>query len=912
MGPRWSSGSPGFPGLSSTLPSDDRAGAVLFVLASVFGDQCERVLRVCAATGTTLGEALVDLPREWGVGRIDNPTPSHIKLMCREVAVAVGLLPPRGEEAVLGDLLDFLAMDCAVVRRRYKHTQRWYVEMGLLDGAPPLLTLSVPPRTTCDWHIWASRQPTAGDDCFGVREAGRRFNPERLLALDFMPLDMRQSLVEGVRYVWSAWPPRCTKKNYQSCVEHAELAAGDFDRLIAMGLCEGPLDYAPWVVNPIACIVKWDPLKVRNVMDALRSGVNEYMVRVLCELDMVHVVAPLLLRGMAVSKFDIADAFLVWPVFARDCEVQGFRHPATGEYYRYRFMPFGLKQAPGIQQRWARFVLDVVQRLGLRYCRPSSPEGTPANIRALGGYLDDFGVGHHPVLSAWQQRLQYWSVLCVLGDLGIPVKHSKNAWPSEVCEWTGLQLDTVRGVMTLSASRCAKLLARIEAFLRADAVGDSPLRLEWASLVGKLQFCCNVIMLGQARLRELYVARDVYDVNLPSSAAWLPDVRCVLHKAAVDDLRWWHGVLSAGGGQRRLLWHAEDAACLWGPRLLPILPRDLGRGLYDGTVAIITTDASGWAGGAWWEHRRIHYSFTPEQLAGRYQDSANLRELYIPLFAVRRWAVALQGRRILFLMDSEASVGAINRRGSMVPHFNDVVLALLDLLGGLGCEAIARHLPGVQNRLADGISRLTGRRDEGDWMMDERLYRRLSSLCGPFDVDACSDPLGHNAFCCRFWSALDSCLEHDWAELLVWCNPPFSEAEPILRHFWRCFHGCPERTAAVFILPVWTSASWWRFVGGGCVVGYWHAGSRLFTAPAWHMASRALPLPRSRVDLGPTNWPVVAVYFPPSCARPATSHPWHASLPRLRGSAASDFLFLRGMRPGVVSGLRRKELHRSS
>jgi hypothetical protein len=41
----------------------------------------------------------------------------------------------------------------------------------------------------------------------------------------------------------------------------------------------------------------------------------------------------------------------------------------------------------------------------------------------------------------------------------------------------------------------------------------------------------------------------------------------------------------------------------------------------------------------------------------------------------------------------------------MIPHLNDVVMALLDLLGGLGCETIARHLHGVQNRLADGISR---------------------------------------------------------------------------------------------------------------------------------------------------------------------------------------------------------------
>jgi hypothetical protein len=509
-----------------------------------------------------------------------------------------------------------------------------------------------------------------------------------MLALDFLPLDMRQMLVEGIQYQWSAWPPRCNKKNYQSCVEHADLAAGDFDRLIAMGLCEGPLDYTPWVVNPIACIVKWDPLKVRNVMDALRSGVNEFMVRVLCELDLVDGVVPLLLRGMALSKFDIADAFLVWPVSARDCEVQGFRHPGTGEYYRYRFMPFGLKQAPGIQQHWARFVLDVVRRIGLRYCRPGSPEGSPSAMRALGGYLYDFGVGHLPTLSLWQQQLQYWSVLCVLHDLGIPVKHSKNAWPSTVCEWTVLELDTVGGTMRLSARRCTKLLDSITTLLQSLAANGPPLRLTLASLIGKLQFCCHVVNQGQARLRELYVARDTFDVDLPPSAAWLPDVRCQLHPAALSDLHWWSSVLSAGGGQRRILWHHEHVACLWSPRLLSALPRRHGPPLYGGAVAVITNDASGWAGGAWWEHRRLHYSFSEMQLAGRFRDSANLRELYIPLFAVRQWAGALWGRRILFFMDSEASVGAINRRGSMVPHFNAVVLALLEELDALHCEAL--------------------------------------------------------------------------------------------------------------------------------------------------------------------------------------------------------------------------------
>jgi hypothetical protein len=55
--------------------------------------------------------------------------------------------------------------------------------MGLLDGAPPLISLSVPPRTTCDWHIWASRQPTEGDDCFGYERPGDDLIPRGYLHL---------------------------------------------------------------------------------------------------------------------------------------------------------------------------------------------------------------------------------------------------------------------------------------------------------------------------------------------------------------------------------------------------------------------------------------------------------------------------------------------------------------------------------------------------------------------------------------------------------------------------------------------------------------------------------------------------------------------------------------------------------
>ena len=83
--------------------------------------------------------------------------------------------------------------------------------------------------------------------------------------------------------------------------------------------------------------------------------------------------------------------------------------------------------------------------------------------------------------------------------------------------------------------------------------------------------------------------------------------------------------------------------------------------------------------------------------------------------------VAAPGVRVLFRMDSAVSVGAINRRGSMVPHFNALVLQLMELLETLGSEAVARHLPGKENvlsdgisLLSDGISRLSGKPDPSD------------------------------------------------------------------------------------------------------------------------------------------------------------------------------------------------------
>ena len=112
-----------------------------------------------------------------------------------------------------------------------------------------------------------------------------------------------------------------------------------------------------------------------------------------------------------------------------------------------------------------------------------------------------------------------------------------------------------------------------------------------------------------------------------------------------------------------------------------------------------------------------------------------------------------------------------------MPHFNALVLQLMELLEALGSEAVARHLPGKENVLSDGISRLSGRPDPSDWMLSPAVFHALRNLYGPFEVDACCDASGNNSLCSVFWSALDSALTRSWAGKVVWCHPPVGEAE---------------------------------------------------------------------------------------------------------------------------------------
>ena len=113
-----------------------------------------------------------------------------------------------------------------------------------------------------------------------------------------------------------------------------------------MGKLEGPLSVRPMLVQPIGAIYKPDADKWRNVMNSTATGLNAACQDIPVAYDTVIEGVQALYPGAWMGTMDLKDAFQHFAIRARDCDLPGIRHPRTGEFFRWRFLPFGVKSAP--------------------------------------------------------------------------------------------------------------------------------------------------------------------------------------------------------------------------------------------------------------------------------------------------------------------------------------------------------------------------------------------------------------------------------------------------------------------------------------------------------------------------------------------------------------------------------------
>jgi len=280
----------------------------------------------------------------------------------------------------------------------------------------------------------------------------------------------------------------------------------------------------------------------------------------------------------------------------------------------------------------------------------------------------------------------------------------------------------------------------------------------------------------------------------------------------------------------------------------------------------------------------------------------NYLEIYVIYYAIWLWGDHLRGCEVLVWTDNttaEANVRDLWGKPTFLPVLKAIWLLMIKFdirlrpvpirskvnveadalsrndwatfaesvgLSKAKAAALARREPGGVAELNDlCVNKALVISDYDDWMITpEVFWGILWARYGPFDLDAAVDIYASNTFCRVGWSILDNALTCLWDGLNVYCNPPYSLILEFLVRFLFCKQRTQVGTSALFILPVWDgprAKRFWklltRYEGSVFhVVHRFPTGTQLFTSPNHQGPVRKV--------VGPTKWPVVAVWVSPA------------------------------------------------
>eukprot|EP00854_Cymbomonas_tetramitiformis_P034020 gene34020-biopygen3762 len=141
---------------------------------------------------------------------------------------------------------------------------------------------------------------------------------------------------------------------------------------------------------------------------------------------------------------------------------------------------------------------------------------------------------------------------------------------------------------------------------------------------------------------------------------------------------------------------------------------------------------------------------------------------------------------------------------------------------------VVEWVPSKENQFADAPSRkemrmffelhkewkaeFLWRKNRDDWKMFAGVLEKLDRRFGPFSVETCCDAFGANRQTLVCWTVRQDYSTQDWAGLTAWCNPPFSRILSILLHFLACKRRQNVGTSACFVIPVWPTANFYKFI----------------------------------------------------------------------------------------------------
>ena len=487
-------------------------------------------------------------------------------------------------------------------------------------------------------------------------------------------------VIKHLRYGWplnytkATLPHSDTKRNHKGATEHMKFIDKWLDEEVSRGRIRGPFPAPPlpnFVVSPLNTVPKPDSEERRVIVDlswphghSVNDGieVDTYLGKPsklrYPTVDDICKLIRTLGRGCFIYKRDLKAAYRQFRVDPNDYNLLGYLW--NGNFYYDTVLCMGQRTAAIGCQRSTKSVAFI-----------HSSRGSPCVV-----YIDDF-IG---VSTPSNAKRDFTSLGELLFELGLEENVPKSCEPATRQTCLGVLYDTEKLTISVTPERLTDTRILLSAWTRKRKAN----RTELQQLIGKLIFISKCVRSSRVFVnRILRLLRTAISSN--SNVTLTSDFK--------KDIAWWHKFLGMYNG-------------------VSIIP-DI---TWSDTNANISTDACLTGRGAVCHRLKQYFHFEfPDFILNQNLDIHHL-ELLTVLAAVRTWAYAISAERIRIYCDNTASVYGINS-GRTQDDFVAGCLRELWLACSLNdIEIRAEHVPGLQNRLPDWLSR---------WHLNNNVYKNL-------------------------------------------------------------------------------------------------------------------------------------------------------------------------------------------
>ena len=452
------------------------------------------------------------------------------------------------------------------------------------------------------------------------------------------------------------------RRNHKGAREYPDFIQGYLQKECVAGRILGPFPKnplsSPLVVSPLNSVPKSNEDERRVIVDlswphgaAVNEGISkEFYLGESVELHYTSVeqICGMVRRagvGSVIYKRDLRHAYRQFGVDPLDYGLLGYFW--DNEFFIDTVLAMG--------QRNAAMACSRITNAIMFLHRQDGHEGD--------SFLDDL-IG---VSIPCRGQQAYDELGTLLDELGVVENLGKACPPASVQLVLGVEIDTINGTLSVPEER----MMEINELLRLWNRKRKTTKVELQSLIGKLQYVTKCVRQSRCFLNRALQMLRLF-TNDQKSKLILDGLR--------KDVAWWQRFMPQFNGVSYIppeIWSEPDVS--------------------------FSTDSSLKGCGGICEYEYFHATY-PNGLLSQ-NLPIHCLEMLAVLVAVRFWGIRYRGGKIQIFCDNEAVVKVINTNRTRDEFLATCLRNLWLEVSVYGFELRAIHLPGVENRVADWLSR---------------------------------------------------------------------------------------------------------------------------------------------------------------------------------------------------------------